>query len=138
MQCNPNKKFINESYFLHDKSYLIKKTIITAINKQLSLYGSFSYFWGKTSISNLKLLTWSDLLRFLVEKKIFKVKLRLQLAQIDGSEVKTSDKKNSPFFNNKTRKKKKKRFVWANRNDNNKSTIRFWCCWCNKFNTNWR
>ena len=36
----PIKYFINESYFLYDKSNLIKKTFITAINKQLSLYGS--------------------------------------------------------------------------------------------------
>ena len=63
----PIKHFINENYFLYDKSNLIKKTI-TAINKQLSLYGSFSYFSGKTSISNLKLLTSNDFLKFPVEK----------------------------------------------------------------------
>ena len=38
----PTTNFINESYFLYDKSNLIKKTFVTAINKQLSLYGSFS------------------------------------------------------------------------------------------------
>ena len=31
----PTKNFINESYFLYDKSNLIKKTFITTINKQL-------------------------------------------------------------------------------------------------------
>ena len=35
----PTKNFVNESYFLSDKSNLIKKTFVTAINKQLSLYG---------------------------------------------------------------------------------------------------
>ena len=88
----PIKHFINENYFLYDNSNLIKKTI-TAINKQLSLYGSFSYFSGKTSISNLKLLTSSNFLKFLIEKKSLKWNLRLQLTQIDGSEVKTSDNK---------------------------------------------
>ena len=39
----PTKNFINESYFLYDKSNLIKKTFVTAINKYLNLYGSFSY-----------------------------------------------------------------------------------------------
>ena len=34
----PTKKFINEGYFLYDKSNLIKKTFVTAINKQLNLY----------------------------------------------------------------------------------------------------
>ena len=53
----PTKKFINESYFLYDKSNLIKQTFITTINKQLSLYGSFSYFSGKIGIKNFKLLS---------------------------------------------------------------------------------
>ena len=125
----PIKHFINESYFLYDKSNLIKKTFITAINKQLSLYGSFSYFSGKTGISNLKLLTSSDFLKFLVEKKSLKSNSILQLAQIDGSEVKIS------FFNNRTRKKKKKRYVRADRKDNNKSTTKFWRR--TKPHTNW-
>ena len=56
----PTKNFINESYFLHDKRNLIEKTFVTAINKQLSLYGSFGYFSEKTSILNLKLQTSSD------------------------------------------------------------------------------
>ena len=33
----PTKDFVNESYFLYDKSNLMKKT---AINKTLSVYGS--------------------------------------------------------------------------------------------------
>ena len=73
----PTKSFINESYFLYNKSNLIKKTFITAINKQVSLYGSFSYFSEKTSISNLKLLTLNDFLKFFVEKKSSKSNLRL-------------------------------------------------------------
>ena len=104
----PIKHFINESYFLYDKSNLIKKTFITAINKQLSLYGSFSYFSGKTGISNLKLLTSSDFLKFLVEKKSLKSNLKLQLAQIDGSEVKTSDNKIHHFSITKLGKRRKK------------------------------
>ena len=43
------KDFINESYFLYDKSFLIKKEFATAINKTLSIYGSFSHFSGKTT-----------------------------------------------------------------------------------------
>ena len=50
----PTKNFINESYFLYDKSNLIKKTYITAL-KQIALYGSFSYFTGKTTAKNLTL-----------------------------------------------------------------------------------
>ena len=43
----PTKNFINEGYFLYDKSNLTKKTFVTAINKELNLYGSFSYFQEK-------------------------------------------------------------------------------------------
>ena len=52
----PIKDFINESYVLYHKSFLIKKIFVTAINKTLSLYGSFSYFLGKTTKEELKLL----------------------------------------------------------------------------------
>ena len=40
----PLKNFINESYFLYDKSALIKESSITAINKKVFLYGTISYF----------------------------------------------------------------------------------------------
>ena len=86
----PIKHFINESYFLYNKSNLIKKTFITTINKQLSLYGSFSYLSGKTSILNLKLLSFDNFLKFLIEKNSLKSNLKLQLAHVNGSEVNTS------------------------------------------------
>ena len=50
------KKNVNESYFLYDKSNLIKRTFVTAINKQFSLFGSFSFFSGKTEAKNLQLV----------------------------------------------------------------------------------
>ena len=72
------------------------------------MYGSFSYFSGKTSISNLKLLTWSNFLKFLREKKSLKSNFRLQLAQIEGSEIKTSDNKIHHFSITKLGKRRKK------------------------------
>ena len=72
------------------------------------MYGSFSYFSGKTSISNLKLLTWSNFLKFFIEKKSLKSDLRLQLAQIEGSEVKTSGNKIHHFSITKLGKRRKK------------------------------
>ena len=53
----PTKNFINESYFLYDKNNLIKKTYITALNKLIALYDSFSYFSEKTTTKNLTLLS---------------------------------------------------------------------------------
>ena len=73
----PTKNFINESFFLYDKSNMIKKTFITAINKQLALYGSFSYFSAKTSVKNIKLIDVNKSLKFLVEKKSLKNNLKL-------------------------------------------------------------
>ena len=65
----PTRNFINESYFFYDKSNLIKKTFVSAIKKQLSLYGSFSYFSGNTSAKILNLIETSD---FLSRKKSVK------------------------------------------------------------------
>ena len=71
------------------------------------LYDSFSYFSGTTTATNLKLISSSDFLRFLVEKKSLKENLKLQLAHIDGSEVKTSDKKIHDFPITKLGKRRK-------------------------------
>ena len=89
----PTKHFVNETYFLYDESNLIKQTFVTAINKTLSLYGSFSFFSGKTAKDELKLLDSSNFLNFLVEKQSLKDSLKFQLAHIDGRNPKTKDKK---------------------------------------------
>ena len=103
----PTTNFINESYFLYDKSNLIKKTFVTAINKQLSLYGSFSYFSGKTSIKDLKLIDVINSLKFFVEKKSIKDHLKLQIAYVNGSDVKTEDKKINDFSITRLGKRRK-------------------------------
>ena len=36
--------FVNESYFLYDKSDLVKEAYITVSNKKILIYGSISYF----------------------------------------------------------------------------------------------
>ena len=36
--------FINESYFLYDKSNFIKETFITELNNKIIIYGFISYF----------------------------------------------------------------------------------------------
>ena len=104
----PTKHFINESYFLCDKNNLIKKTFVTAINKYLNLYGSFSYFSGKSTIFKLKLISFSDVLKFLVKKNSQISNLKFQLAQINGSKVKTTDNKIHHFLIMKFGKKRKK------------------------------
>ena len=44
--------FVNESYFLYDKSNMIEETFITEINKLISVYDSVSYC-DKNSINEV-------------------------------------------------------------------------------------
>ena len=57
----PTKDFFNENYFLYNKSNFIKKTFVTAIKKYLNVYGSFSYFSGKSSNFDLKMISFNDI-----------------------------------------------------------------------------
>ena len=84
--------YINESYFLHDKSDLIKETFITALNKKVSIYGSVSYFNKKTENEIFKIITPETLLKFYVEKDATKNSLRFQLTNISGELPKVKDK----------------------------------------------
>ena len=60
------KYFINESYFLYDKSDLIKETYITALNKKISIYGSISYLTKKQKMRYLKQSAQKTFLNFLL------------------------------------------------------------------------
>ena len=86
---------------------MVLKTQTTAINKQLSLHSSFSYFPGKTTVTNLKLINSSDFLKFFIEKRSLKNNISLQLLNVNGSAVKTSDKKIHDFSITKLGKKEK-------------------------------
>ena len=50
----PQKYFINESYFLYNKSDLMKEIHVTAFNKKISVYGSISYLKKKQKMRYLK------------------------------------------------------------------------------------
>ena len=45
---------------------------MTAINKTLSLYGSFSYFSGKVAEKEIELLDVSNILKFYIERRPLK------------------------------------------------------------------
>ena len=85
---------------------------MTAINKTLSLYGSFSYFSGKTTKDELKLLDSSNFLNFVVEKRSLKDNLKFQLPHIDGRNPKTKDKKYTIYQLHGLVKEKKQ--LWQN------------------------
>ena len=89
--------FVNESYFLYDRSNLIKNTYITAINKAISIYGSFSYFKGKSANEKLTPLDAGNFLKFLIEKNSLRNELKFQLTNIRGNIPKTKDNKINHF-----------------------------------------
>ena len=89
------KKFIYKSYFLYDKSDLIKETFTTVIHKKISIYGSISYFGTKTENEIFKILSPEKYLKFSVDKDKSKNSLSFQLTDISGKIPKLKDK-NSP------------------------------------------
>ena len=58
-------------------------------------------------MTNLELVNATDSLKFLVEKKSLKDNLKLQIAHVNGSEVKTNDKKIHDFSITKLGKRRK-------------------------------
>ena len=68
----PIKHYKNESYFLYDKSDVIKETFISALNKKILIYGSISYFNKKTETEIFKIVTPEEILKFNVNKDITK------------------------------------------------------------------
>ena len=87
------KYFINESYFLYDKSDLIKETYITVLNKNVSIYGSISYFNKKTENEIFKIISPKNLLKFFVNKNTTRNNLSFQLTSISGNVPVLKDKK---------------------------------------------
>ena len=69
----PAKYFINESYFLCDKSDLIKETYITLLNKRTSIYGSISYIDKKTENEIFKIISPKNLLNFFLKRTESKI-----------------------------------------------------------------
>ena len=77
--------YTNESYFLYDKSDLIKETFTTAINKKVSINGSISNFNKKTENEIFKISP-EKFEKFYVEKNATKNSLSFQLTNI-GKEL---------------------------------------------------
>ena len=64
----PLRNFVNESYFLYDKSDLIKETYITVFKKGLSIYGSITFLIKKTKNEAFKIISPEKLSKFFVNK----------------------------------------------------------------------
>ena len=89
----PIKQFINKSYFFDDESNLIMNTCIVGLNKTISIYGSFSYFQGKTLNENLTLLDATNSLKFLVGRDTTRDKLKFKLTNVSRNIPEIKDNK---------------------------------------------
>ena len=63
---NLTVSFVNESYFLYDKSNFVKQLFVTEIKKLLSIYGSISYFDKKGTNKAMQIISFNNLLNFFV------------------------------------------------------------------------
>ena len=91
-----------------------KKTFVTAINKTLSIFGSFSHFSGKTTEKQIQLLDASNFLKFFVEKQALKRDLKFQLTYINRENPKIKHNKIYNFSITRLGKKKKIGYVATN------------------------
>ena len=101
--------YINESYFLYDRSGFIKQAFITALNKTISIYGSVSYFNKKTKNDIIKIINPQKFLKFYVKKDTLKDSLSLQLTNVSGKIPQLRDSKIYNFSLSRIEKKKRKR-----------------------------
>ena len=104
----PIKYYINESYFLCNKSDPIKGTFITALSKKISIYGSVSYYNKKTESEIFKIVIPREYLKFYVERDASKNFLSFQLTNVSGNLPKLIDKKIHNFSLTRTGEKKKR------------------------------
>ena len=100
--------FVNEIYFLYDKSNLIKQTFVTEMNKLLSIYGSISYFDKKGRNETAQIISFNDPLKFFLSNDTVKNSLDFKLTKINGSRQQIKDKKvyNFSFTEIGTKRKK--------------------------------
>ena len=99
--------FINESYFLYDKSNVIEQTFVTEINKLISVYGFISFFNTKSVNEKVQIVSFNNPLKFTVLKDTIKNTLDFQLTKIDGNLPKLNDKKIHHFSLTEVGKKEK-------------------------------
>ena len=85
--------FVNESYFLSDKSELIKETYIRKLKKKILIYGSISYFNKKTENEIFQIISLENCLKFTVEKDTVKNNLDFKVTNNSGKLPKIRDKK---------------------------------------------
>ena len=85
--------FVNESYFLYDRSNLTEPTFITEISKLISIYGSIIYFDRRSVDEIVKVVSFDKPMEFSVIKDVAKNPLESKLTKIHGTIPRLNDGK---------------------------------------------
>ena len=104
-----NLNFLNESYFLYDKSNLIKQIFVTEINNLLSIYGSIGYFNKNGTNEAAQIILLNNPLKCFVSSDTVKNSLDFKLTKINRRFPAIRNKKvhNFSFTEIGTKRKKK-------------------------------
>ena len=76
---------IQRSFFLYDRSNIVKKTFVSELNDFLPLMCSFSYFGKTKNIQNINLISPKNAHKFYIEKYAIREKLDFQLKHLNGT-----------------------------------------------------
>ena len=77
-----NNQAIQSSFFLYERSNIIKKFFLKEINEFLPIMCSFGYFGKTTDIQNIDLISSKNVQKFYVEKNTIRDRLGFELKQI--------------------------------------------------------
>ena len=98
---------IQSSFFLYDRSSVIKKTFVSELDDFLPIMCSFGYFGTKHNIQNIDLISTKNAQKFYIEKDAIKERLDFQLKHVSGTELVTDDNKVHELLFKKLSKTKK-------------------------------
>ena len=102
---------MQKSYFIYDRSSLVKPSFISKLNKFLPIYCSVSNFSEKKKGKKSKIILATSQKRFLIEKSTGKSELSVQIAKVSGQKIETTDQKIHNFQVTKIGKKRNARMT---------------------------
>ena len=88
-----NNQAIQRSFFLYDRSNIIKKTFVNEINEFLPIMCSFGYFGKTTDIQNIDLISSKNAQKVYIEKNAIRDRLDFELKHASGTGLETDDNK---------------------------------------------
>ena len=101
---------MQESYFIYDRSSLVKPSFISELNKFLPIYCSVSNFSEKKRKKS-KIISAANQKKKIYQKIDGKSELLVQIAKVSGQKIQTMDQKIHNFQLTKTGEKRKERMA---------------------------